>query len=155
MLKIKIWLDDQLDDPAAPSRHTPAGWVGVKSPKLAIKLIKKGIVSVIDLDHDLGNNALGDGGTVLKYINKRVIQDPEFILPIIRIHSKNVVEANAMLKQLGSIRKSRLQSSKYFCCDCGWLDRGMCFFYGEKVSMARGDKPIKLKECIKNGKYSE
>lgn len=51
---IKLWIDDQLDDPDAPGRHTPDGWVGVKTSKEAIKVLKTNRVIEISFDHDLG-----------------------------------------------------------------------------------------------------
>jgi hypothetical protein len=53
----KLWLDDQLDDPDAPARHTPAGYIGAKSSEKARELvIKHGVPGFMNLDHDLGEN---------------------------------------------------------------------------------------------------
>lgn len=53
----KLWLDDQLDDPAAPARHTPAGYIGARSSAEARDLvIKYGVPEFMNLDHDLGEN---------------------------------------------------------------------------------------------------
>lgn len=43
---MKVYLDDE--------RPTPNGWVGVKTAREAIELLKTGDVEVISLDHDLG-----------------------------------------------------------------------------------------------------
>jgi len=102
---VKLWLDDQIDDPNTPMRHPPAGWFGVKTPKQAIKLLKAGGVSEIELDHDLGNNVLGDGATVLKYIQKRVVWDKSFIPPKMFVHSANPGEADMMRKMIKSIER--------------------------------------------------
>lgn len=53
----KLWLDDQMSDPATPKRHAPEGFVGAPSTKKAICLVKKlGPPCFVDLDHDLGEN---------------------------------------------------------------------------------------------------
>lgn len=66
---MKIWLDDQINDIACADRHTPEGYIGVDSALKAIKLIKKGNVSFISFDHDLGYNKFS-GYIVAKYIEK-------------------------------------------------------------------------------------
>lgn len=52
----KLWLDDQLDDPDAPLRHTPEGFLGARDVEEAKALvIKLGVPDFLDLDHDLGS----------------------------------------------------------------------------------------------------
>lgn len=51
----KLWLDDQINDPNTPTRWAPADWIGASSNNEAILLVMRlGIPSEIDLDHDLG-----------------------------------------------------------------------------------------------------
>lgn len=42
---MKIWLDDQLDDPETPVRHTPDGWVGAKNSSEFKKFIEDALES--------------------------------------------------------------------------------------------------------------
>ena len=51
---MKLWLDDQINDPDTPDRHTPVGWYGCTHAHQTIEYIKTGIVTEIDFDHDLG-----------------------------------------------------------------------------------------------------
>lgn len=89
--KIKIWLDDLLDDPESPERHVPAGFVGVKTAWEAIELLKKGNVEEISLDHDLGNDEkFGTGYDVAKFIEQSAFEGS--LRPLeIKIHSANPV----------------------------------------------------------------
>ena len=68
---MKIWLDDQIDNPEYPDRQTPAGWVGVKTALQACRLLRTGKVSHVSFDHDLGegtNGPLMSGYIVAKFI---------------------------------------------------------------------------------------
>lgn len=66
---IKIFLDDQINDPSCPARHPPIGWVGVDTALKACRLIRTGEVSHISFDHDLGLGK-SSGYIVAKYIEK-------------------------------------------------------------------------------------
>jgi len=48
---VKVWLDDE--------RPAPSGWEWVKTPMEAMKLLKKGRVTELSLDHDLGVSRRG------------------------------------------------------------------------------------------------
>lgn len=87
---MKLWVDDQIDDKSTPDRHTPVGWVGAKTPTSAIRLLKTGKVTHVDLDHDLGDNVLGNGYTVCLFIEKMAFLGK---LPKIvwNVHSANPV----------------------------------------------------------------
>lgn len=69
---MKLWLDDQIDDPATPDRHTPEGWVGCKTALQACRILKTGKVTRISFDHDLGPSWAGTGYTVACFIEKYV-----------------------------------------------------------------------------------
>lgn len=80
--EVKIYLDDE--------RDPPAGWILVKTPKEAISMIKRGNVTDISLDHDLGDDEkIGTGYDVLTWIEKKVFTDKTFKLPDIKIHTAN------------------------------------------------------------------
>ncbi len=98
----KLWLDDQLDDPATPARHTPEGFVGAKSSEEALTLIhERGLPSFMDLDHDLG----GDD-TVMRFLHQLTGLHPEGPIPEYRMHTENVVGAKSIEAFLRSWKKS-------------------------------------------------
>lgn len=69
--KVRLWLDDLLDNPDHPERHTPEGWVGVKTALAACRLLSKGGVEHISFDHDLGEVEDDHGGYIVaKFIEK-------------------------------------------------------------------------------------
>lgn len=77
---VKIYLDDE--------RETPEGWVRVYWPDEAITLLKRGGVTEISLDHDLGNDERGTGYDVLLWIEEQVVLYG-YKAPTIRVHSAN------------------------------------------------------------------
>ena len=66
---MKLWLDDQINDPDCPARKPPVGFIGVCTALQACRLIKKGKVEYISFDHDLGDNVFS-GYIVAKYCEK-------------------------------------------------------------------------------------
>lgn len=61
---LRVWLDDDLVDRAAPP-----GWTHVVTASEAIELLKTGSVIELSLDHDLGDDLeCGTGNTVLAWI---------------------------------------------------------------------------------------
>jgi hypothetical protein len=83
---MKVWLDDQADDSDAPERWTPKGWVGVMSATAAMRLVRTGDVTVIDLDNDLGGEL--EGRHVLNLIED-LAQSGKIPRMEIRIHTSN------------------------------------------------------------------
>lgn len=108
---MKIWLDDQWDDPETPARHPPAGWYPFKSPKKVIYLIKINLVDEISFDHDLGEKVLGNGATIAKCIEKRAFQGKGRRIKW-SIHSQNPIGAL-------NIRRAMEAAEKY------WLANGI------------------------------
>ena len=78
---LKVYLNDE--------RETPEGWHRVYWPEEAIELLRTGMVEIISLDHDLGNDERGTGYDVVKWIEEQVVT-AGFAPPIIRVHSANV-----------------------------------------------------------------
>ena len=98
----KLWLDDQLNDPEVPVRHTPEGFVGAKSSANAIKLVEEhGLPFFMDLDHDLGG-----GDTVMELLRWMQRKYPEGPVPEYRIHTQNVVGEPAIRSFMASWEKS-------------------------------------------------
>ncbi|OGN09942.1 MAG: hypothetical protein A3C61_03530 [Candidatus Yanofskybacteria bacterium RIFCSPHIGHO2_02_FULL_39_10] len=61
---MKIWLDDQLDDPELKARHVPKGWIGAKSSEefkaIVTEAKEKGDkIEALELDNDLGGDDEG------------------------------------------------------------------------------------------------
>lgn len=96
MDKIKVFLDDV--------RKPPPGWILVKWPKEAIKLLKLGGVEEISLDHDLGDEKI-TGYDVILWIEEKVMKG--FEPPIIKVHSANVSARKKMEAGIKNIMKLR------------------------------------------------
>ncbi|WP_322863281.1 cyclic-phosphate processing receiver domain-containing protein [Aeromonas allosaccharophila] len=75
-----MYLDDE--------RITPAGWVRAYWPEEVIELLETGNVTIVSLDHDLGDDAHGTGYDVIVWIEEAVITR-NFKAPKILIHSAN------------------------------------------------------------------
>lgn len=89
---MRVFLDDV--------RTPPAGWKLVAWPDEAIELLRKGDVTEISLDHDLGDDDRGTGYDVVLWIEEQVALHG-FDPPVIRVHSANV---SARLKMEAGIR---------------------------------------------------
>ncbi|MCF5846320.1 hypothetical protein K3H53_03225 [Aeromonas veronii] len=77
---MKIFLDDE--------RITPAGWVRAYWPEEVIELLMTDDVTIVSLDHDLGDDTHGTGYDVIVWIEEAVITR-DFKAPKILIHSAN------------------------------------------------------------------
>ena len=85
-------------------RQPPKGWVLVKWPAQAIKLLQTGEVTHISLDHDLGDDSVGTGYDVILWIEQEVVLHG-FIAPIIQVHSANTPARRKMEAGIMSIIK--------------------------------------------------
>jgi len=103
---MKLWLDDQIDDPATPDRHPPEGWVGVMTAGEAKHYIRTGIVTEMSLDHDLGpSDRFGDGYQVACYVEELCHVRLDFTPPVIHVHSANPVGRTRILQVVESIQR--------------------------------------------------
>ena len=94
---MKVYLDDE--------RVAPEGWVQVRWPDEAIKLLKTGAVTHLSLDHDLGDDQRGTGYDVLLWIEQEVALY-KFIPPdVMQVHSANPAGRKRMLAAIDSIVK--------------------------------------------------
>ena len=97
---IKVYLDDV--------RHTPQGWTRAYTAQEAIDLLATNDVSIISLDHDLGNDDMvGTGYDVLLYIEERMAFT-EYQPPTMIVHSSNLSARVKMELAIDSIEKRRL-----------------------------------------------
>jgi len=99
---LRVFLDDLCDGDT--NRRTPHGWVGVKTPEDAIKLLMTSRVVIISLDHDLGLLDPRNGNAVVKWIEEKVVVEG-FKPPEIWIHSANSVGVQNMLRGVASIHR--------------------------------------------------
>ena len=102
----KLWLDDQLDDPDAPARHTPAGYTGAKSSEEARELvIKHGIPQIMNLDHDLG-----DDDDAMKFLHWLALEfATEGPVPDFLVHSANPIGS----QNISSFMRSWARSTRF------------------------------------------
>lgn len=97
---MKIYLDDE--------RSAPEGWVQVRWPDEAIKLLEAGGVTHLSLDHDLGDDQRGTGYDVLLWIERQVALQ-SFVPPEITIHSANPAARQRMIAAVDAIMKFRMK----------------------------------------------
>ena len=102
---MKVYLDD--------IRETPEGWARTKTASETIELLKSDKVSCVSLDHDLGEgNEQGTGNDVLVWIESQVFTNPNYIPPMIIIHTSNVSAAQKMKAGVQRIREERVRRTR-------------------------------------------
>lgn len=99
---MKIYLDDE--------RPTPDGWIGCRWPQQVIELLKRGGVTHLSLDHDLGDDSVGTGYDVVLWIEQEVATT-SFVPPVIAVHSANVSARAKMELGIKSILRLASQRS--------------------------------------------
>lgn len=97
---MKIYLDDE--------RIAPVGWVQVRWPDEAIKLLELGGITHLSLDHDLGDDQRGTGYDVLLWLEQEVVLN-QYAVPEIIIHTANPAARQRMLAAVDAIKKWRLK----------------------------------------------
>jgi len=97
---MKIYLDDE--------RIAPVGWVQVRWPDEAIKLLELGGVTHLSLDHDLGDDQRGTGYDVLLWLEQEVVLH-QYAVPEIIIHTAKPAARQRMLAAVDAIKKWRLK----------------------------------------------
>ena len=87
---MKLWIDDQIDDPETPERWVPEGWTGVKSALQACRMLSRFHVTDVSFDHDLGPPQAGTGYLIARFIESRAARGA--IAPVNwEVHSSNPV----------------------------------------------------------------
>lgn len=70
------------------AREAPAGWTSAYTAQQAIAVLQSGVVDEMYVEQDLGRGAgIGNGAEVLRWVEARVIADPEFKLPKIKVEA--------------------------------------------------------------------
>ena len=93
---MKVYLDDE--------RPTPEGWIHARWPQDVIALLQTQSVTHVSLDHDLGDDDVGTGYDVLKWIEEAVATR-DFSPPTITIHTSNVSARQKMELAVQSIER--------------------------------------------------
>lgn len=92
---VRVYLDDE--------RSAPAGWLRVRWPDEAIRLLEASVVAELSLDHDLGDDARGTGYDVVQWI-ERAVAERGFVPPErITVHSANPAARIRMEQGIASI----------------------------------------------------
>lgn len=92
----RLWLDDERPMPDGFDLH-------VKTSREAIKAIREGGVSMVSLDHDLGEGN-GTGYEVAKYIEEAAFNGA--LIPMeIRVHSANPVGRNNIRRCIDNAKR--------------------------------------------------
>src|SRR3989338_1298510 len=109
-LYMNIWLDDQLNEPDLPKRHTLAGWVGVRNFDEFKKAVegaraRKEPIEIIDFDNDLCNGE-AEGYKILEWLGST---HPEYIVEgtDIRLHAENTVRKEWLENYITQARKHK------------------------------------------------
>jgi hypothetical protein len=111
--ELRVWLDDLLDDRAAPE-----GRIHVTSAGAAIALLDTGWVVELSLDHDLGDDeAAGKGVHVIDHLAERQVLEGRDLWPRdgITIHSANAAGASRW--------RGRSSATRASVTTCGGLRR--------------------------------
>jgi hypothetical protein len=96
---MKIFLDDM--------RQPPDGtWAVCRTAREALHFLELCDVSVISLDHDLGDG-VPTGYDVCKWIECKVHYDDSYVPPEMKIHSANPVGRKNMKAAIESINRFR------------------------------------------------
>jgi hypothetical protein len=114
---LRVWLDDLLDDRAAPE-----GWVHVTTAAAAIALLDTGRVTELSLDHDLGDDEVaGRGIDVVDHIAEQQVVAGKDVWPRsgITIHSANAAGRDQMARaieryagEIYRVRRTMTQTGK-------------------------------------------
>jgi hypothetical protein len=93
---MKVYLDDQ--------RTPPPGWVRIRWPDEAIKLLEMGVVTEMSLDHDLGSDNRGTGYTVIQWLEEAVAKR-KFKAPPIAVHTASTEAREKMMAGVKNIER--------------------------------------------------
>jgi len=108
--ELRVWLDDNLIDRAAPD-----GWVHVTKAQEATALLDTGTVVELSLDHDLGDDEEhGTGMTVVRWIAEQQFLHDRILWPRdgLTIHSANASGRDAMLQVAESYASKVMRVSR-------------------------------------------
>src|SRR5574338_299415 len=98
------WLDDE--------RDAPSGGQRCRTPDEAIGWVRSGLVAVLSLDHDLGDDAAGTGYDVITWIENRVHEDVTFRPPCIEVHTANPAARQRMRAAVAQVQKAYMANCR-------------------------------------------
>jgi hypothetical protein len=96
--ELRLWLDDDLEDRAAPD-----GWAHTTTVAQTVAALDTGRVIALSLDNDLGDDLLyGQGIHVIDFICQQQVQAQRLLWPRegITIHSANAVARDQMTRAI-------------------------------------------------------
>ena len=96
--EIRVWLDDDLEDRAAPE-----GWIHVTTAREVTELLATGSVVELSLDHDLGDDDLyGRGIDVINWLGEQQEACGRFLWPRdgITLHTANPYGRDTMARAI-------------------------------------------------------
>ena len=88
---LKLYLDDQ--------RAAPTGWVLASTADEAIDILRRGEVTELSLDYDLGDPRCGNGLQVLKWLES-AISEGKVRLPQMSAHSGSPLGQQRLMAQI-------------------------------------------------------
>lgn len=104
---MKLWIDDQINDPETPFRHPTKDFVGADSVESAINAVKEfGYPTFLQLDHDLGMDKNGKEIKVMHFLQWLFDTFPDKLPPDYSVHSKNPEGINNIHSFMNSWKKA-------------------------------------------------
>jgi len=104
---MKLWIDDQINDPLTTFRHPTEGFIGVESVEAAIEAVKQhGYPSFLQLDHDLGTDKNGNEIKVISFLQWLFDNFPDKLPPDYAVHSQNPNGVENIHSFMGSWKKA-------------------------------------------------
>lgn len=96
---MKLFVDDL-------NHEAPAGWTHAYTAQQAIAVLQTGVVDEMSIDPDLGNGpGVGTGAEVLRWVESRVVSDPQFKIPKIKMHSESPKVCLDIVDRIRAARK--------------------------------------------------
>ncbi|HCB55457.1 TPA: hypothetical protein DEP26_00575 [Candidatus Uhrbacteria bacterium] len=89
---MKIFLDDQINEPGMPNRQVPEGYIGVRNFEEFKEILEEALareepIEALDFDNDLGDGQM-EGWEIAKWLTET---HPEIFekIEVLRVHSEN------------------------------------------------------------------
>lgn len=108
-MKLSLYVDDIRNPQTLSGELDSFTWFGgywtlVRTARQAVALIDTGDVEYISLDHDMGLHQL-PGMFILGYLYGWMLKNEEHQLPVIRIHTANIVQKPKMLEAVKRLER--------------------------------------------------
>jgi hypothetical protein len=97
---MRLYLDDIRKTPEGFNLRAWTAWE-------AIDFLKRGGITYVSFDHDLGDEKNGTGYDVARWIEEKAHTDLDFVVPDWYVHSANPVGAGNIHRAMLSAEKAR------------------------------------------------